>query len=764
MKKKKGVLLEVKDKDIKSNNSKLWDDVRIVGPYAFFECNSLVEANIPSSVVVIDEFSFYESRINKVTFSEGLKSIEDGAFFLCMNLEEVVTPSSLIKIGSSSFSDTGVKRVTLNEGLEKIGGRAFFNCEKLEKIVIPSTVKIIEYMAFSESGVKEIIIKDGMDTIMPRAFMDAKCLEKIVLPKTLKVIDKYAFSNTNLNEIDLHEGITNINQEAFSNCKNLKSIIIPSSINTIEKETFLESGLKSVIIKEGVENINAGAFLNCKSLEYVEIPSSIKNIEIKAFCGCLFNYIYKTKDNKWLLSKNELVRDDIKESYSVEGIGASMTSILLKDNYKEVLNKIPELNKRKIVVSEECMNDEKLVLKMLDNENFDFIKRLLKSLKIEKATGKQIYCIYKLACNLGIFEEDKITRQKACNFIENALDKRYFTIDMFAKLFETMETDGYNKEWAEFIMGANNLQELLKLEKENTGFISRTYTDFYKVKEYYRSPKGSQRYRKVTIDAYKEYFSEVCFIGVDETNKDIAEVLGNHTRKQESFDNAVSIRNEYLKLKENKIVDDHILGEELSDKIDNIRNQIIGDVSISLKLLSKKANDSFTYEFLSKEDPENFVLGRYCSCCSHIEGFGYGIMKASILHPDCQNIVIRDEDNSIVGKTTIYVNRKQGYGVLNSIQIKTNLSYKTQRKIYSKILEAINSFAIKYNEKNEIKIKQINTGVSINGVEGLFCGGRKKNKILKGIDFSLYGPKDEIYYPGDWQRTQYVVWKDNKKK
>ena len=58
--------------------------------------------------------------------------------------------------------------------------------------------------------------------------------------------------------------------------------------------------------------------------------------------------------------------------------------------------------------------------------------------------------------------------------------------------------------------------------------------------------------------------------------------------------------------------------------------------------LNEVANDKFTYEFLSKYDPRNFTLGKYCSCCAHLEGVGYGIMRASILHPDCQNLVIKN--------------------------------------------------------------------------------------------------------------------------
>ena len=243
----------------------------------------------------------------------------------------------------------------------------------------------------------------------------------------------------------------------------------------------------------------------------------------------------------------------------------------------------------------------------------------------------------------------------------------------------------------------------------------------------------------------EEYLSEVAFDGVNETNVDIAHTISKYTRVQSSFDNADKIRKEYLALKE--------IGE--------IREHILEDVSGILKNLNEVSNNKFSCEFLSKYDPLNFILGKYCSCCAHLEGQGYGIMKASILHPDCQNLIIRDEKGEIVAKSTLYINRKQGYGLFNNVEISSKVKDdKSKKEIYEKYIAAIALFAEKYNEINkENPLQQINVGMNLNDLAAHISQNHKRStEIFRGINFSSYGYGSQTY-SGDWQDEQYVVWR-----
>ena len=198
------------------------------------------------------------------------------------------------------------------------------------------------------------------------------------------------------------------------------------------------------------------------------------------------------------------------------------------------------------------------------------------------------------------------------------------------------------------------------------------------------------------------------------------------------------------------------------EEIDTLRKETVENLSQTINSL-KAISDSFTFEFLSKYDAANFVLGKYCDCCAHLEAVGYGIASASILHPDCQNLVIRDRDGKIVAKSTLYINRKEGYGLFNTIEVKEECNSKSKKQIYEKYMQAVIAFVEKYNLQNPNNpLKQINVGMHANDLKLEFESYNKESRtILKGIDFSIYGKKSMLH-EGDWKQGQRVVWKKAK--
>ena len=254
-----------------------------------------------------------------------------------------------------------------------------------------------------------------------------------------------------------------------------------------------------------------------------------------------------------------------------------------------------------------------------------------------------------------------------------------------------------------------------------------------------------------------KYLSDINFMGVNESNVDISRELAKYSKEQEDFDTASRIREEYLDLRKKGIVRDHLLGETLKenvfDEIDNNRRNIIRGYIDTLKNLSETASSKLTYEFLSKYDASNFVLGKYCDCCAHIDGAGFSIMKASIVHPDCQNLIIRNAGGRVISKSTLYINRKEGYGILNTISVRGGIDKEGKKKIYAKYEQAISDFVSKYNEINkENPLKKINVGMGFNDLDKeVRINARKSKEILEGVDFSKYGG-----YEGDWKDQQYV--------
>ena len=173
------------------------------------------------------------------------------------------------------------------------------------------------------------------------------------------------------------------------------------------------------------------------------------------------------------------------------------------------------------------------------------------------------------------------------------------------------------------------------------------------------------------------------------------------------------------------------------------------------------ANRRFTYEFLSKSDPINFVLGKLCSCCAHLEGAGNGIMRASIVHPDVQNIVIRDKNGVIVAKSTLYVNRKEGYGVCNNVEVNNNVDDADRKLIYLKYKKAVETFAEKYNAKYpDSPLKTITVGMNLNDLSDEIKESDTESNILyRALDYGRYAYNGHGY-TGDSNVSQYIIWQN----
>lgn len=808
MKNDSRLLQEINDDDIRELNNKsksIWENISGIGNAAFFGKKELKYINIPSKIKIISKFSFSKSGIEKIKLNSGINIIEESAFNECKNLENIKLPNTITKIESKAFMNCkNLKNVTLSRKLESIGEDAFYGCENLKKIVIPRNVKKISRSAFCNSGIVNIKLKNKVEIIGEYAFSYCRNLNNIILPSNIRKIECGAFSNSALKTIYLNNKLRIIEEDAFFNCKSLEFIKMPNSVealgartfkssslkevtlseklNYIPEECFYEcnelkscyihsnikslknlcfanSGLEEITIDDGIWQVGEEAFLNCYNLNQIEIPNSVTSIGKNAFKGCSFKYIYKLYNGKWILSVNSLNRSGISKCYDISKIGDMYSQILALKDSEKILDRLVILKKNNIYITNECYENEKFMENIFYNDNLDFVKKLFKRLKIQEVNEKYILPFYKLLYNLGAFSDDLVARQRACNFIENLFDKSLINFNSIYKEIEKINIDSYNAKWAEFIMENNNFLELLKLEKEGRDeLIANTCNRFEQLRDFCRSNKGSQRYLKPTLDKALECFAEIPFDGVDENTKDISIELSKFTSKQEIFDEAKDIREKYLLLKKENKVKDDILDESIYEEIDEERKNILKDSGKIMESLSNVAEEKFTYEFLSKYDPRNFVIGKYCSCCANLDGVGKGIVYASVLHPDCQNIVIKDSKGKIVAKAILYVNRKQGYGVLNTIEVNTNIDEENKNIIYKKIKKGITAFASKYNELNEIKLKQVNVGMDFNALKMQIRKNDEPGSILKAIDFSDYTYPYHSHI-GDWQDEQYVIWK-----
>lgn len=748
MEKVDGELLNVCDNDLLilfSNPQKFWEDVYIIGNRAFSKCTQLTSLEIPSHI----------------------KCIEKGAFEDCLNLNEI----------------------KISDGVEEIKEYAFHKCD-VKKINIPGSVKIIKSNIFGFSNaLEELILQDGIEEIKKRSFIGLSKLKSIKIPSSVKIIGEEAFSCCyGLKEVVFSEGLEEIESKAFKFCNDIQQVELPKSLQSIGSYTFGE----------------------CYSINQIIVNAPIDCVDLDAFEYFQEIYLYQklTNGQKKLVISNEKIYDEDSEficclqdlwfthynDYALKTILETGKILIDKD---EDLNQFLMKNKIKMpygfiinLQAQDASDD------FIYNTNLKSFKRICKLIP-EDINVEDLIDFYTFSYDIGCLSKDKDLNLRANNWLEDRIKRGDITFSNIHALFNSWLPQGEDKEFSDFLFGKEleNKEftfDKLKREKNYGHLIFKIYLE-YKNKEkrlieggrfrdettgnlmfrFFKDCLDSQGNRILkpkdlvpTVDLFNIYFSNVRFSGIL-TQEDglIAQELSKWPgMKQSEFDLAKAIMREY----HSRGCDSNIVGKHLKDMTNELckykekSKQLVKEGVTAAQVIVDKFSDieekDFTYDWLEKDDPLNFVLGLYCNCCAILSGSGLGIVRASIIHPDVQTLVIRDKMGTPVAKSTIYVNRKEGYAVFNTVEVAHNI-FSFREEIYKEYIRGIDAFANEYNKQNPNNpLKKITTGMHINDLEKQIKKNNVKCEVLKAIDFSKYGAQYKDYV-GDWFKSgQYQIW------
>ncbi|MCD7812253.1 MAG: leucine-rich repeat domain-containing protein [Ruminococcus sp.] len=143
--------------------------------------------------------------------------LRDNAFFNCTSLKQISLPSSITEIGHHAFySCTALESIVLPDDLQEIGMGAFSGCKNLSAVNIPDSLKALPESCFrSCSSLKEVVIPNGITEIGDFCFSECESLSYVSIGNSVEEIGIGAFYICDsLESLYIPPSVTNINYEA----------------------------------------------------------------------------------------------------------------------------------------------------------------------------------------------------------------------------------------------------------------------------------------------------------------------------------------------------------------------------------------------------------------------------------------------------------------------------------------------------------------------------------------------------------------------
>jgi len=729
------------------------------GPNTFLDCPNLKRLNIYhcnyGNVLLFDAYGFFTKEVSspfeEIFIEDGITTISDNINTIFRNATSVSLPSTLIQIGSNVFSSS----------------------KNLSSLIIPKDIKLIAPNTFSDD-IK--LIFEDIISLKAKDFngLETKTSNDYYL-QTRKKDNIRIFSLSDgtyyVKVVDL--GMVKVNKKEIRDLSTTSFLLEDTpdifvqylhkllSINQehpyILNKVLHNENLKDKFLKFA-ENIDYNDDINKAIREILE--ENCLNEEV-LFNGILMQKLSKKDIINIISNMNKSLERFLK--FSLSSIEVSITKY---DNHLDkLIANIPSIISycnmlEKYGHYDRFLYNPKFVLSLSTKEQELFLSHYNSNLKrffinsgvleLKHFDEVDLSDLIKFGRILGAFSEDKIISQRACSFITEKIflneDNNYkITGDNIHRIFNEIEVR--NELDLEFVLFfVENYKELIAIEKTTSGFISRVYNSFRDISKSSTSNNGEQRHLKVTIDKCKDYFL-INKLGeyLDDDNE-LVSLLGRY------FSYVDTLKAAKLILEEAKWAPRNIFTADNNPDLD----------------LYGRVDNGFYYEWLPKQSLDNLVLGKYCSCCSHVEGAGAGIMRASMILDNCQNLVIRNDLGEIIAKATLYIDKENGYGVFNTIE--GNLDYRSRYqlgKIYDAFMMGAKAFMDIYNINYPDKpIDTIAVGSKRNILNDLLNKGRVIPPLpvinYSTLNFTI-GKRNVGNYAGDAITAQKYVLTKNKK-
>ena len=256
-----------------------------LGAYTFLNASALKEVSFGEETTDIGQYTFVNTRVEKVTLGNALERVSEGAFYGCSRLAEISLPDTVKTIESMAFD--GCRSLTVVNGIEN--------------------VVTFETQAFYESGVENLNLLSAK-YIGDFAFGGQRGVMRytaIQMPN-VETIGKFAFFNGGETEVTIPASLTKLDYGAFAQSTKLTTFKVMDNPNFVVENGVLYRVLqngngneyeavcypaaytsegKALTLKDNTLRVDAYAFygLNAGVLEKVILPYTVNAIGDSAF-------------------------------------------------------------------------------------------------------------------------------------------------------------------------------------------------------------------------------------------------------------------------------------------------------------------------------------------------------------------------------------------------------------------------------------------------------------------------------------------------
>lgn len=232
------------------------------------------------------EYAF-NKNIKKVIIPPNVTLIKKGMFYGCEQLVEVEIPSTVIEIEDHAFHNcVNLKQVVIGEAsrINKIGNYAFAGCINLEELIISSSISLIGRYAFADCH--------SLSKLEFESFKQNTRWLSHIFPSQLDKIPSYAFLNCrSLTKLEFRDNsmLEVIEDGAFFGCRSLRNVVITGSVKHLGDYAFAfcsKVSATAFLKIDLLKDIGKGAFMHCESLPYYQLPRGLERIKTRTFYGC----------------------------------------------------------------------------------------------------------------------------------------------------------------------------------------------------------------------------------------------------------------------------------------------------------------------------------------------------------------------------------------------------------------------------------------------------------------------------------------------